>query len=94
MERRPASTWVTRWGVARVLGPDQYGLLGYAQSIASIAFVVASLGIDNIIVRQLVLEPAKMSEYLSGAAFLRFGAGVLRIASGNLLGHFPRLGSE
>ena len=63
--------------VARFLGPDQYGVLGYAQSIFSIAAVVASLGIDNIIVRQLVVEPAKRNEYLSAAALLRFGAGVV-----------------
>ena len=63
--------------VARILGPDQYGVLGFAQSIVNIAAVVASLGIDNIIVRQLVVEPTNRHEYLSAAAVLRFGAGVL-----------------
>jgi O-antigen/teichoic acid export membrane protein len=63
--------------VARVLGPDQYGLLGYAQSVVSIAAILASLGIDSIIVRQLVTEPVKRDEYLCAAAFLRLTVGSL-----------------
>jgi O-antigen/teichoic acid export membrane protein len=63
--------------VARFLGPDQFGVFGYAQSIVNIAAVVASLGIDNIVVRHLVVDPAKRNEYLSAAALLRFCAGLL-----------------
>ena len=63
--------------VARVLGPDQYGLLGYTQSVVSIAAILASLGIDSIIVRQLVTEPVKRNEYLCAAAFLRLTVGSL-----------------
>lgn len=63
--------------VARFLGPDQFGVFGYAQSMVNIAAVIASLGIDNIIVRHLVVDPAKRNEYLSAAALLRFGAGLL-----------------
>jgi O-antigen/teichoic acid export membrane protein len=61
--------------VARFLGPDQFGLLGYAQGVVSIAAAVATLGIDNIVVRQLVIDPAKRDEYLSAAALLRLTVG-------------------
>jgi O-antigen/teichoic acid export membrane protein len=63
--------------VARFLGPDQYGLLGFAQGVVSIAAAVATLGIDSIVVRQLVIDPAKRDEYLSAAALLRLIVGSL-----------------
>jgi O-antigen/teichoic acid export membrane protein len=66
--------------VARYLGPGQYGLLGYAQSVISIALVVATLGIDNIVVRELVLNPTKRNDYLSAAAFLRFTTGMVFVS--------------
>ena len=66
--------------VARFLGPDQYGLLGYAQGVVSMAAAVTTLGIDNIVVRQLVVEPTKRCEYLSAAALLRLTVGLFFVA--------------
>jgi O-antigen/teichoic acid export membrane protein len=66
--------------VARFLGPDQYGLLGYAQGIVSIAAAVTSLGIDDIVVRQLVIDRTKRYEYLSAAAILRLTVGLFFVA--------------
>jgi O-antigen/teichoic acid export membrane protein len=63
--------------VARFLGPDQYGLLGYAQGIFSMAAVVTSLGIDDIVIRQLVIDRTKRYEYLSAAALLRLTVGLV-----------------
>ncbi|HEY5704439.1 MAG TPA: flippase [Terrimicrobiaceae bacterium] len=62
--------------VARFLGPDQYGLLGYAQGVVSIAAAITTLGIDNIVVRQLVIDSTKRDEYLSAAALLRLIVGL------------------
>ena len=62
--------------VARFLGPDQYGLLGYAQGVVSMAATVTTFGIDNFVVRQLIIDPAKRDEYLSGAALIRLTAGL------------------
>ena len=66
--------------VARFLGPDQYGLLGYAQGVVSMAAAVTTLGIDDIVVRQLVIDPTKRYEYLSAAALLRLTVGLFFVA--------------
>jgi PST family polysaccharide transporter len=66
--------------VARFLGPDQYGLLGYAQGVVSMAAAVTTLGIDNIVVRQLVIDPTKRYECLSAAALLRLTVGLFFVA--------------
>jgi O-antigen/teichoic acid export membrane protein len=67
--------------VARFLGPDQYGLLGYAQGVVSMAGALVALGLDDIVVRQLVVDPAKRDDYLSAAAFLRFSVGFLFVGA-------------
>ncbi|WP_457598931.1 flippase [Hydrogenimonas sp.] len=54
--------------VARYLGPDQYGLLSYAQSFVGLFAVFATLGLDAIAVRELVKRPDR-SEELLGTAF-------------------------
>ena len=60
--------------VARYLGPEQYGLLSYAQSYAAIFVIIATMGIDGILVRELVANPK--NNLLMGSAFLvhLFGA--------------------
>ncbi len=61
--------------VARYLGPDRYGLLSYAQSFAAIFSIIATMGIDGILVRELVAKPQKYN-VLMGSAFIihLFGA--------------------
>lgn len=55
--------------VARYLGPDNYGKLSYAQSFVALFSAFASLGIDQILYRDLIAEPDKEYELL-GTAFL------------------------
>jgi len=40
--------------VARYLGPEQFGLLSYAQSFVFLFTAIATLGLDGIVVRELV----------------------------------------
>jgi len=54
--------------VARYLGPERYGLLSYAQSFVGLFSVVATLGLDNILVRELVKDESKRN-ILLGTAF-------------------------
>lgn len=54
--------------VARYLGPDQYGLLSYAQSFVGLFLAFAALGLDGIVVRELVNHEHKRDELL-GTAF-------------------------
>ena len=42
--------------VARYLGPEQFGLFSYAQSFVGLFTAIATLGLDGIVVRELVKE--------------------------------------
>jgi len=55
--------------VARYLGPSNYGLLSYAQSFVVLFSAIATLGLDNIVVRDLVGNEKKRDELL-GATFI------------------------
>ena len=55
--------------VARYLGPEQFGLFSYAQSFVGLFVVISTLGIDNIIVREL-LKTDDARYDLIGTAFL------------------------
>lgn len=54
--------------VARYLGPEKFGLLSYAQSFVALFSVVASLGLDGLVVRELVKNESK-AEILLGTTF-------------------------
>ncbi|RPI74388.1 MAG: flippase [Ignavibacteriales bacterium] len=62
--------------VIRYLGPDDFGLLSYAISFAALFTTFSTLGLDNIIIRELVKEPGKRDVYL-GSVFLMKVAGAL-----------------
>jgi O-antigen/teichoic acid export membrane protein len=54
--------------VARYLGPEQFGLFSYAQSFVGLFTAIATLGLDGIVVRELVKDESRRDE-LIGAAF-------------------------
>jgi len=54
--------------IARYLGPEQFGLLSYAQSIVFLFTAIATLGLDGIVVRELVKDESKR-DILLGTAF-------------------------
>lgn len=54
--------------VARYLGPEQFGLLSYAQSFVFLFTAITTLGLDSIVVRELVRDE-NCSEVLIGTAF-------------------------
>lgn len=55
--------WVTRY-----LGPDQFGVLSYSQSFVAILATFSSLGLKDIIIRELVKSQDKKDQLL-GSAF-------------------------
>lgn len=54
--------------LARYLGPDQFGLLNYILSVVFIFSAISSLGLDGIIVREVVNRP-KLKNLILGTAF-------------------------
>lgn len=67
--------------VARYLGPSQYGLLNYAIAFVGLFSVVASLGLNEIIVRELVNNPQKKDELLGTAFFLKLIGAILMLGA-------------
>lgn len=63
--------------VARYLGPTQYGIMSYAASLVGLAGAVAGLGIDSIVIRDLVRHPDRSDHYLGTTFVLRFVFGLL-----------------
>ena len=55
--------------IARYLGPEQFGLFSYAQSFAALFLVLSTLGLDGIVVRELVKDESK-ADKLIGTAFV------------------------
>lgn len=66
--------------VGRYLGPEQFGLLNYAISLTVIFGAFATLGMDGIVIRDLVRSPDKSDVIMGTAFFLRIGGGLVAIA--------------
>ena len=55
--------------VARYLGPEQFGLLRYSQSFVGLFAAIATLGLNAIVIRELVKNSDQKDE-LMGTAFM------------------------
>ncbi len=66
--------------VARYLGPEQFGLLSYAQSFVGLFMAFSTLGLDSIVVRELV-KNEQSKDVLLGTAFILklIGGGIIFI---------------
>ena len=69
--------------VARYLGADRYGGLCYAISFIAIFSVFSNLGLDNIVVRELVKGGGR-EEYILGASFFLKFVGAAIVVTGFL----------
>lgn len=54
--------------VARYLGPERFGLFSYAQSFVGLFSIIATLGLDDIVIRELV-KRENDRDFLMGTAF-------------------------
>ncbi|MGQ9844375.1 MAG: flippase, partial [Spirochaetota bacterium] len=66
--------------VARYLGPERYGLLSYAQSFVGLFSAIATLGLDGIVVRELVKDETRRDELLGTAFWLRLMGAIAVLA--------------
>lgn len=57
--------------VARHLGPENYGVLNYALSVAGIFGFLSALGVDGVLARDLVRYPEKRRELLGTALVIK-----------------------
>jgi O-antigen/teichoic acid export membrane protein len=57
--------------VARYLGPEQFGLFSYVQSFVGLFTAIATLGLDGIVVRELVKDESRRDELIGTAFWLK-----------------------
>ncbi len=66
--------------LTRYLGPGNFGLLSYSQSLVGIFVAFATLGIDVILVRELTKDQDSNDKLLGTAIILKFIASIIAIA--------------
>lgn len=76
--RLAVSLFVGVW-VARYLGPEQFGLYNYAIAFASLFNTAANLGLNSIVVRNLVRQPSCKNEILGTAFTLKLIAQIVAL---------------
>ena len=69
---------VSAW-MARYLGPGDFGSLNYAMAFVGLFAALASLGLQNIVVRDLVRRPQQQDELIASAFVLRLVGATLAI---------------
>jgi len=68
--------WV--W-IARFLGPNDYGLFNYAVAFVGLLTPIAVLGLDNLVIRELVHKNYKKEEILGTAFAMRVAGGIITL---------------
>ena len=63
--------------VARYMGPERYGTFSYALAFVVLFGPLARLGLDGVVVREIVNDPERKDEILGTAFFLRLAGGIL-----------------
>ena len=66
--------------VARYLGPQQFGLLNYATAFVALFAVLASLGLDQIVVRDIVRKPTYRDKILGTTLILKLIGSLVTVA--------------
>lgn len=76
--RMSVGLFVMVW-VARYLGPEKYGVLSYAIAFVALFTAFSTLGLDSIVVRDIVRETGSANEILGTTFVLRLLGGVLTL---------------
>ena len=63
--------------IARYLGPQQFGLFSYASAFVALFYTFAGLGLERIVVRDIVHDPSCKNEILGTAFVLKLLGGTI-----------------
>jgi PST family polysaccharide transporter len=66
--------------IARYIGPEEFGIWNYSIALTAIIGGIAVLGLDKIVVKEIVSAPERRDEIISTALFMRMVAGILSCA--------------
>jgi len=64
---------------ARYLGPSNYGILGYGTSLVTLFVSISKLGLDSVVINELVVKPEKKGAYLGATLVMRLIASVISV---------------
>ena len=64
---------------ARYLGPNNYGLLNYGESLISLMATLTGLGLDEVIMNELVMKKDKTGTLLGTALVMRLLASIVGV---------------
>lgn len=67
--------------VARYLGPEQFGIFSYCIAFSGLFAAIAKLGLDNIVVRELVKDHQCSCNIIGTAFWLKIGGALLAFIS-------------
>ena len=79
---------------ARYLGPSNYGLISYATSIVAFALPIMKLGMDAILVHELVESPEREGEIMGTSLLLNVFSGILCIGGVSLYSWLANIGER
>lgn len=79
------ATWtvamVVRLILPRVIGPDAFGTVSFAESLAATAFVLLNLGAETYIQKEVSVRPEHASDFFGGLLLVRLAMSVLLFAA-------------
>lgn len=78
--RMAVGLFVNVW-IARYLGPEDFGMLSYALAFAGLFVPLVTLGLDEIVVRNVVRDPENKDETLGTAFAVKLAGGVAAFAA-------------
>src|SRR5215813_4351071 len=70
--------FVTAW-IARYLAPKLFGQLNFAIAFVALFSAIATLGLDGIVVRELVRRPENKNDILGAALHLKLIGGAIAL---------------
>ncbi len=65
--------------MARYLGPQQFGKINYATSFVLLFSIFNTLGLDSILIRNLITKPENKNVYMGTSFFLKLAGSILMI---------------
>jgi len=64
---------------ARYLGPSNYGILGYGTSLVTLFVSISKLGLDSVVINELVVKPEKKGAYIGATLVMRLVASIISV---------------
>ena len=74
---RLTSVLLTSIFVTRYLGPELFGQLNYASALVGIFYALTSMGLDDLLARDLVRNPGQRDKLLGTAAVIKLGGSLV-----------------